>query len=320
MSNYSRGISALAWSLGHFLVILGGAKLNGIASALGPVTALGVPTSFVPVIAWGELLIGVMLIHAPLRKYGGSLLAAWMIGALTMHLRQEDFAGAALPMVLLTFGVALVISRRRDTPSWTDIVPAPLMATPPQGWLSSLIRLTGWIGPAFMFRWAIGGLLFWASLPFLGIAHARRRGAGSSTDALHFVLLYLLFFGFGFGGLWNFTGHFFMSDMVAASTGWPAGSPFQHELAFYHLGSGIVGILCFWWRDRFWLAAGLAPSVFVYGAAIIHIREFLQNGNAAPANWGFAAVGANLIIPSIVLALLFTYLRRGGFTPKAAAK
>jgi len=47
-----------------------------------------------------------------------------------------------------------------------------------------------------------------------------------------------------------------MSDTVAASVEWQLGSPFQRELASYHLGLGCAGLSCLWIRDRFWLAPG----------------------------------------------------------------
>lgn len=303
---------ALATLSGFGLVFLGGAKLNGVEPALEALAGVGVSGRWIAVVGWSEIVIGIMLAHRPLRRLGGALLAGWMSGALAFHLRVGDLAGASVPMSLLGLALAVSVVARNDDLLPGDWVPIPL-ARAPEGAGPRVRFLANRIGLAFMFRWAVGGGLFWASLPVLGAVQAGRGSLRRPLDLLHGVLLYLLFFGFGVGGLWNFTGHFFMSDIVAASTGWQPGSPFQHELAFYHLGSGVVGILCFWWRDRFWTAAALVPCLFVYGAVLIHIREFVIEGNTAPANWGFNAVGVNLIIPTAVLGLLALYARRGGF-------
>ena len=144
------------------------------------------------------------------------------------------------------------------------------------------------------------------------------QGVVSPAKLIGYLLLYVLFYGYGIGGIWNFVGHFFAADMVAASVGWPAGNPFQQELAFYALGTGAVGLLTPWVRDRFWMAAALAPSIFVYGAAFTHVQDYLVNDNTAPANWSVAAVAANLIIPTVVLGLLWAYARAGGFDDPAA--
>jgi hypothetical protein len=297
-------------TLGYFLVVAGGAKLNGVEQVLEPLARLDLPDYSVPFIAWGEIVIGAMIARGPSRALGLLALVGWMLGALVVHLHVGDLSGAIPAALLLLIGMAFFFAGRKDKVSGT-LVPTPLQYQP-EGLYDALSFLLHVVSLAFLFRWTVGGLLFWATLPVLGIVHyAREHDLGASR--LHCVLLYLLFYGYGIGGIWNFVGHFFMSDMVAASTGWSAGSPFQHELAFYHLGTGVAGLLCLWWRDRFWMAAGLVPSIFTYGAAFVHVREYLLHNNVAAANWSFSAIGANIIIPTAVLALLAMYYRRGGF-------
>lgn len=318
MTGVDRFTSTAASALGIVLIILGGANLHGIHALVEPMHGVGPtnePTTFVGLIL---IILGGMLAHRPLNKVGSRLLAVWMTGAATFQWWAGNPMGAAIPFILAI--VATLLAWQTRGAAWIprDGIPAPLSSVPQASFRRVTGRLLNLIGMAFMVRWAIGGLLFWLSLPLMGLAQARMGNDRRGEAALHSVLLYLLFFGFGVGGLWNFFGHFFLSDLVAASTGWPAGNPFQHELAFFHLGSGVVGTLCLWWRDRFWIAAGLAPSIFACGAAFIHTREFLLQGNVTAANWGFGPVGANLIIPSIVLALLIVYLWRGGFDPDVA--
>lgn len=212
--------------------------------------------------------------------------------------------------------VGLLLTRVRFRPTVGGIpiaggsisLPAPL-ATLPEGAVPALVFVVRTVALAFMLRWAVGGILFWAALPFLALSDCRVSGTTDRARLLEALLLYLLFFGYGAGGVWNFVGHFFMADTVAASVGWAPGSPFQQELAFYALGTGIVGLMTPWWRGGFWLAAATATSVFVYGAAFTHIQDYLVRGNTAPANWGVAAVGANLVIPTAVLLLTWLYWR-----------
>jgi hypothetical protein len=69
------------------------------------------------------------------------------------------------------------------------------------------------------------------------------------------------------------------------------------------------------------VAAALAPSMFVYGAAYTHVEDYLRTGNDAPMNWSLAAVGANILIPTAILGLVWIYWRQGGFgTPDGESR
>ena len=296
--------------LGIGLVFLGGAKLNGVTEALAPLQAIGISPDLFRLVGGGEIAVGLLLTQSALHRIGAAVLGLWMLGAVGAHLWAADPAGAVVPLVLSVFG--LFVSYRAAPPSRPWPGPAPLAQLPPPG-LGQLPFVGQQVGLSFLIRWAVGGVAFWASLPLVALSHARNIGASDARERLEYVLLYLLFFGYGAGGVWNFVGHFFMSDRVAASVGWPSGSPFQQELAFYALGTGVVGLLTPWLRDRFWVAAALVTSIFGYGAAYTHAQDYLLSGNDAPMNWSFAAVGANVLIPTVVLVLTWAYARRGGF-------
>ena len=70
-----------------------------------------------------------------------------------------------------------------------------------------------------------------------------------------FEVIAMVTFGIGgFASITSFIAHFFFSDMVASSIGWPLGSPFQKEVAGANLAVGLLGFLGF-------LAAGLLASL-----------------------------------------------------------
>ena len=58
------------------------------------------------------------------------------------------------------------------------------------------------------------------------------------------LLLWLLVINVGLGGIWAFIGHTVFAEQVAESIGWPAGNPFQTEVAVANLAIGTLGILC----------------------------------------------------------------------------
>ena len=122
----------------------------------------------------------------------------------------------------------------------------------------------------------------------------------------------LLFIVYGVGGVMAFLGHKFRADETARSIGWPTGNPFQEEVAFSNLGFSLVALITAWKRGDFWLAAGLGPSIFYLGAAWVHIREAVKEGNLTINNAG--SIFPDVAIPLTVLMLLFA---RGKQQPTA---
>ncbi|WP_414469498.1 DUF6790 family protein [Methanobacterium sp. ACI-7] len=116
-------------------------------------------------------------------------------------------------------------------------------------------------------------------------------------------LLWFLFIMVGIGSIWAFIGHVFMTNTIAAMIGWPAGNPFQLEVGVANLSYGILGILCWKFRDNFWTATVAAVSTFYLGAAYIHITNIAQTGNLSSGNAGYALY-IDIIIPIILICLL----------------
>ncbi|WP_237713361.1 DUF6790 family protein [Halococcus hamelinensis] len=116
------------------------------------------------------------------------------------------------------------------------------------------------------------------------------------------LLVGFLVFTVGMQGLWAFLGHYFQSDEVATSIGWPTGNPFQKEIAFTNLAFGTLGVLCIWLHGGFWIAAGLGHAIFVLGAGTVHFAEIHEHGNTHPGNRAsFAAFNAAVQVVILVL-------------------
>ena len=84
---------------------------------------------------------------------------------------------------------------------------------------------------------------------------------------------YLLVLCVGLSGIYGFTGHFFVPDLVAESIGWPSGNPFQQEVGFTNLSFGVLGLLSFRYGSDFRLATVIGYSIFLLGAAYTHMVD-----------------------------------------------
>ncbi|MCA1737479.1 MAG: hypothetical protein LC740_01230 [Actinobacteria bacterium] len=87
-------------------------------------------------------------------------------------------------------------------------------------------------------------------------------------------------------------------------------SLFQTEVAVANLAINTLGILSYWIRGNFWTAAVIATSVWLLGAAAIHVSEMVGAGNYNPGNAG--VVFHMDIIGPLLLISLFGYSRYAG--------
>ena len=142
------------------------------------------------------------------------------------------------------------------------------------------------------------------------------RSAGlSSRRIVRVSLLYLICIQWGFGAALMSIGHIVAPDQVAGFIGWEPGSPFQVELGFASLGTSLLGILSIWFRGSFWLAPIVARSVFLLGAAYVHIEDILVHDNLSAGNAG-PVLFYDIAVPILAIGLLVTYWRQGGFEPR----
>ena len=135
--------------------------------------------------------------------------------------------------------------------------------------------------------------------------------AHSSRRRPELYLTWLFGLGVAGSGIGGFIGHLFLSDVVAESIGWPAGSPFQQEMAFANLALGGLGLVATGRRDGFREATVVAVTILGLGASIVHIVDIVQTGNLAPGNT--VQNGANVLKP--VLLIIFLRASRRADTP-----
>lgn len=134
--------------------------------------------------------------------------------------------------------------------------------------------------------------LFFIGVTILGACiqiKGERRGIPSSRK-VEILLNWAFIIIIGFGGIWAFIGHTAFSDRVAESIGWPAGNPFQQEVAFANLAIAVLGILSVRITGTFRVATLIAYAVFMIGAGIGHIWQIITShdmavNNAGPVLW-----------------------------------
>ena len=154
-------------------------------------------------------------------------------------------------------------------------------------------------------------------LLYAGAVIAIDRTASSRERRLETTLIFLLALGVAGSGLSGFFAHFFLSDLVAESIGWEAGSPFQLEVAFSNLTLGVLGLIAIGRRDGFREATVLAVTIFGVGATIVHLMDIWATGNLAPGNT--VQNFANLLRPALLIVTL-TAARRAEQEPNSESQ
>jgi hypothetical protein len=184
-----------------------------------------------------------------------------------------------------------------------------LAATP--GWLR-VLRVLELGGLAFFVRWAIGGPGYHAAVALATTwEHAHHRRQQSPWEVSAGIVRHYVFFLVGVGGVWNAIGHSVLADQVATSIGWATGSPFQLELAAAHLAWGLAALATPWLHWHATAVLAVTKSVFLLGAAAVHLRDIAVSGNRAPGNAGFSVLWlGDVIVPLVILILVVLATRR----------
>lgn len=113
----------------------------------------------------------------------------------------------------------------------------------------------------------------------------------------------MLVFTVGIVGSLGFIAHVFYGDAIAKMIGWLPGSHFQHVVGVHDGAWALLGFLCLYFRDKFWLATGLGWSFFLIGANYVHIKEMVLSNNYAPYNSDI--IFYTILTPLILLILLY---------------
>lgn len=131
----------------------------------------------------------------------------------------------------------------------------------------------------------------------------------STSRKVEIFMIYILALGVGASGIGGFFGHVFLSDLVAESIGWEAGSPFQLEMGFANLVLGVLGFMAVERRTDFRTAAIVAVTILGVGATIVHLLDIAATGNLAPGNT--VQNFSNIIRPALLIGLTWLGRRVG---------
>jgi hypothetical protein len=153
-------------------------------------------------------------------------------------------------------------------------------------------------------------------LSFIAAAVSLACTPAAKRDFREELLAYFLLFGTGLGFFYSGIMHIFFGSMVAQFIGWPD-SPFQTEVGFASFGFAVVAFLSFRGSFGLRLAAVVGPSVFLLGAAVVHIMQMVTAGNFTAGNAGIAFL-ADLIGPGLGYVLL--WLRYRAVRPAAGSR
>jgi len=126
------------------------------------------------------------------------------------------------------------------------------------------------------------------------------------------LFFWFIFFSLGIAYIYNGFSHTVMHEMAARLIGW-ADSPFQIELGFASLGLGLVGVIAPWKSIHMRFAVIVPLSVFLWGAAGVHVYSMVTAGNFAPGNAG-VIFWTDMVLPLIgllFLGLQYRYEREG---------
>ena len=136
-----------------------------------------------------------------------------------------------------------------------------------------------------------------------------RRRTMTCRSGVEVFLVWFLAIMVGVVGIWSFIGHTVFATQVAESIGWPPGNPFQTEVALTNLAFGVLGFLSVKIAGSFRLATIVGYTIFMVGAGIGHIYQYVVFSDTAPDNIGIPLY-LDFIIP-LVLCILYYLAARG---------
>lgn len=162
--------------------------------------------------------------------------------------------------------------------------------------------------------------IFWVvvALVVATIHRWRDKQPRSRARTLEIYLMWWLVLAIGVSNVIGGLFHVFDGPEIAREIGFTRGDGgFQFENAMADIAIGTLGILCFWFRGNFWLAAVIAIAISWWGDAYGHIYQADVNDNHDPDNTG-VVLYTDIILPLVALILYGLYRRAGGEQPARA--
>jgi len=152
--------------------------------------------------------------------------------------------------------------------------------------------------------------LFFAAIALIGAAiHAHRERHKGAARTLEIFLVWWMVVAVGVAAIFGSMFHLFDGPSTAREIGYTNGDGgFQTEVGFADLAIGVLGILCFRFRDGFLLAAVIAVSIAYLGDAYGHLHQEAIHDNHDPDNTGLL-LWSDFITPLVAIGLYAAWQR-----------
>lgn len=142
--------------------------------------------------------------------------------------------------------------------------------------------------------------LFFPVIALIGAAiHSRSKRTGLPRTEIWFRWWAAV--ALGGGGLWMALSFLLIPEFMAEMIGF-ANTPFATEIAFANLGLAIMGFRALQASYRERITIGLAAGMFLWGATLGHLYQWIANGDTAPGNVG-AVLIYDVAIPTLIIVL-----------------
>jgi len=153
--------------------------------------------------------------------------------------------------------------------------------------------------------------LFFAAIALIGAAiHLHRdKQPRSAARTLEIFLVWWMVVAVGVAAIFGSMFHLFDGPNTAREIGYTNGDGgFQTEVGFADLAVGVLGILCWRFRDGFLLAAVIAVSIAYLGDAYGHLHQEAIHDNHDPDNTGLL-LWSDFITPLVAIGLYGAWQR-----------
>lgn len=157
-------------------------------------------------------------------------------------------------------------------------------------------------------------IVFLLAIAFFSMQLVLTKRRMSSKHKMELFLTYLIASLVGVQAFIAFIVHVFYPQQAASLIGWKAGSPFQFEVGIANLAFSALGFLAICIRKRFWIAVIIGYSIYLWGAAIGHIVQFIVNKDVAEGNIGIYFI-SDIVTPCL---LILTYIFFIKYEPAAS--